>query len=356
MDGKELTYYIQGQVFDEVGLIAFSFEKLSLLSTPQWEREIWTFITEWFSAKDTLEVKTSGSTGKPKSILIKKAHMAAGAKATIEFLDLKARDISLLCLPVKYIAGKMMVVRSLVGGLDLHSVEPSSRPSFDHLDRVDFCAMVPMQVKSLLEVSGVARLEKIRNLIIGGGFLPDGLEDQLMSLSTNVWQTYGMTETITHIAMRRINGAMRSAYYSTLPDVHVELDDRDCLVITSKRIGVETLATNDVCELDAKGRFRILGRIDNVVNSGGVKIFPEEIEQKLQGFTGREFYISGLPDETLGEKLVISIQGGPELNREAFYLWKEIEKRLTGYEIPREIIFKEKLEKTSSGKIIREKY
>jgi O-succinylbenzoic acid--CoA ligase len=144
-----------------------------------------------------------------------------------------------------------------------------------------------------------------------------------------------------------------SDYYSPLPGVEIALDDRSCLVISSPSIGVELLATNDACELNQNGQFRILGRIDNVVNSGGVKLFPEVIEQKLQGFTDKEFYLSGLPDDTLGEKLVIYIQGGQQQNREAFFLWKEMEKRLTGFELPKEIIFKESFEKTISGKIIR---
>jgi O-succinylbenzoic acid--CoA ligase len=328
-------------------------EKLSVLSTPQWEREIWSFIMEWFSAADSIEVKTSGSTGKPKSIPILKEHMAASAKATIQFLGLKPGDIALLCLPVKYIAAKMMIVRALVGGLDLHFVEPSSAPYLEKLDRIDFAAMVPLQVKAVLERQGAGQLEKIGNLIIGGGFVPIGLEKQLKDLKSNIWQTYGMTETVTHIAMRRINGPQASAFYTPLPGVNVSLDERDCLVIDAEQIGVAGLETNDVCELESEGMFRVLGRIDNVVNSGGVKLIPEVIEQKLQGFIEKEFYVAGLPDDTLGERLVIYIQGGQEMNREAFFLWEEMEKRLTGYEIPKEIIFKEGFEKTVSGKIIR---
>lgn len=353
MHSKPTTYRIQNNPFDQQGLVAFCMEKLSALSTPQWEREIWTFMLNWFFAEDSMEVQTSGSTGKPKTIRIRKEHMIASARATIEFLGLKRGTVSLLCLPMKFIAGKMMVVRSLVGGWDLHFVEPSSNPSLENPDEIDFCAMIPMQVKSVLDLSGIVQLEKIKNLIIGGGFMPPGLEENLKGLKSNIWQTYGMTETITHIAMRRISGPDPSGYYAPLPGVKVISDERGCLVIDAEQIGVKSLATNDVCEMDAKGRFRVMGRIDNVVNSGGVKLFPELIEQKLQGFTEREFYVAGQPDSTLGEKLVLYIQGGPEMNREAYYLWQEIEKRLTGYDIPKEIIFKERFEKTISGKIIR---
>jgi O-succinylbenzoic acid--CoA ligase len=354
MNKHPMSYRVAGKRFSEPEILALAYEKLSVLTTPQWERDIWSFITQWFSADHELEVTTSGSTGNPKTVSIKKDLMRASARATLSFLELKPGHTALLCLPVKYIAGKMMIVRALEGELDLHFVEPATLPDFDNLERIDFCAMVPMQVKSVLDAKGQAYLERIQKLIIGGGFLLPGLKEKLQAVHTEIWQTYGMTETITHIAMRKLNGKQASEYYAPLPGVATDVDESGCLAISCSYLDLADLQTNDLVEINADGSFKVLGRIDNVVNSGGVKLLPEVIEQKLQGFTDREFYVAGLPDEHFGERPVLYVQGGSEMNREAFYLWKEIEKRLTGYEIPKEIIFKESFEKTVSGKIIRD--
>jgi O-succinylbenzoic acid--CoA ligase len=353
MNNQQKSYRIAGKKFSRPELLAVAYEKLSVLGTPQWEREIWSFLTQWFSSDDTIDVITSGSTGMPKEIQIKKEHMKASARATVAFLGLSPGNTSLLCLPVRYIAGKMMIVRALESGLDLHFVEPSSMPDLEKFDRIDFSAMVPIQVKSLIEAHGMGYLEKIRNLIIGGGFLLPGMEDQIRQMTTAVWQTYGMTETITHIALRRLNGEQASEYYSPLPGVKLGVDQYSCLQIECSYLGINHLQTKDLVEINEEGDFKIRGRVDNVINSGGVKLFPEQLEKKLEGFLESEYFLGGMPDDRLGERLVLLIESEKEFDKQVFYLWKEIERRLSGYRIPKEIIFLKEFVRTGNGKINR---
>lgn len=278
--------------------------------------------------------------------------MKASAKATLDFFNLKRGDSALLCLPVKYIAGKMMIIRALSGGLDLRFSEPLSIPDLSNLEQVTFSAMVSLQVSGLLETNaGIDQLNKIQTLLVGGSFLPSELEKKLKTINTKIWQTYGMTETITHIALREVNGSNASEWYKPLPGVEINSDERGCLVIDAKHLGVDQLSTNDLAEINAKGEFRILGRIDNVVISGGVKLHPEPIEHKLQGFIPYEFFIAGQPDSKLGERLVLIIEGS--LSQEERHLWESIRQILSGYEIPKAIIFTPQFIRTENGKIKR---
>ena len=351
---EQSPYRISGQSFDLFGLKSFCLEKISVLGTPLWEREIWSFILQWLDTGDAIQVQTSGSTGKPKNISLQKKYMIASAKATLAFFELDHHDSALLCLPVKYIAGKMMIIRALVGGMELQFVEPSTHPDLTEIANISFAAMTPMQlVNSLAAQDSSSDLEKIKTLIVGGAALPPGLEPKLEQLKTTIWQTYGMTETITHIALRKVNGDNSSEWYQCLPGVTVVQNADKCLEISCPGIGIEKLVTNDIVDLNSDSRFKVLGRTDNVVNSGGVKLFPEVIEQKLQSVLHYPFFLSGLTDEILGERLVLFIESDHPQQETIDDIWLDIKSVLSGYEIPKEIIFKKEFKRTLSGKIIR---
>ena len=227
------------------------------------------FISDWKSASPYLEVQTSGSTGTPKRIMVRKEQMVNSARLTCDYLGLRQGDKALLCMPLRYIAGKMMVVRSLVAGLDLVIREPSGHPMADIDMPLRFAAMIPLQVYNTLQVPEEReRLCQIDILIIGGGSIDHELETRIQELPICVYSTYGMTETLSHIALRRLNGPDASPYYTPFPSVKLSLSTDDTLIIDAPLVTDETLVTNDVAELLPDGRFRILGRKDNIINSG----------------------------------------------------------------------------------------
>ena len=271
------------------------------------------FLAQWNDTSDVIEVHTSGSTGKPKRLLVEKLRMVNSARITCDFLGLKEGDTALLCMPLDYIAGKMVVVRSLVSHLHLISVMPSSHPLKDVTQPIDFAAMVPLQVySSLQEPAERERLMSIRHLIIGGGAIDDSLESQLQQFPNAVWSTYGMTETLSHIALRRISGENSSLWYSPLDGVDVSLSSDSCLEIYSPQVNPEKLHTNDIAELrtlpDGSKEFRILGRKDNVIDSGGIKIQAEEVERLLRPHLSCGFIITKMADARLGEAVTLLIE------------------------------------------------
>ena len=265
------------------------------------------FLAEWHDDSPTLLVHTSGSTGEPKPLLVEKRRMEASAEITCRFLGLHRGGTALLCMPLDYIAGKMMVVRALTQGLRLVSVNPASHPLQHPLptETIDLAAMVPLQVWSTLQVAEERqRLLQIRHLLIGGGAVSDELAEALQDLPNHIWSTYGMTETLSHIALRRLNGPTRSDWYTPLDGVHVSLSDDGCLIIDAPAVHDGPLTTNDIAELK-DGRFRILGRKDNVICSGGIKIQIEEVERLLQPHLHTPFMITKAPDMKLGEQVVL---------------------------------------------------
>lgn len=271
------------------------------------------FLAQWNDTSDVIEVHTSGSTGKPKRLLVEKRRMVNSARITCDFLGLKEGDTALLCMPLDYIAGKMVVVRSLVSHLHLISVMPSSHPLKDVTQPIDFAAMVPLQVySSMQEPAERERLLSIRHLIIGGGAIDDSLESQLQQFPNAVWSTYGMTETLSHIALRRISGENSSLWYSPLEGVDVSLSSDSCLEIFAPKVNPEKLHTNDIAELrtlpDGSKEFRILGRKDNVIDSGGIKIQAEEVERLLRPHLSCGFMITKVSDARLGEAVTILIE------------------------------------------------
>ena len=265
------------------------------------------FLAQWNDASPTMEVRTSGSTGTPKLIYIEKERMRASARMTCDFLGIKPADTALLCMPLDYIAGKMMVVRALERNLKLLSVEPSGHPLADNTlsnlneSIVHLAAMVPLQVWNTLQVPEEReRLCHIKHLIIGGGAIPRELEQELRTLPINVWSSYGMTETLSHIALRRIS----EDYYSPLPDISLSQDQDDCLIINAPSLCAQTLYTNDIVRFHGKDHFQIIGRRDNTICSGGIKIQIEQVEAWLQSIGIDNIMVTYREDKALGQALV----------------------------------------------------
>lgn len=271
------------------------------------------FLSEWNNDASTVLVHTSGSTGKPKPMRVEKARMMNSARITCNFLGLKADDTVLLCMPLDYIAGKMVVVRSLERGMRLINEKPCGHPlsrqalidAAGELPHIDFAAMVPMQVYNSLQVPDEReRLMEIGDLIIGGGAIDEEMEQALSAFPNRVWSTYGMTETLSHIALRRLNGTEASPWYTPFESVSISLNSDGCLVIDAPLVHDGVLVTNDRAEI-SHNRFRILGRKDNVIDSGGIKIQTEEVESKLKQVLTQPFVITKLPDKRFGEAVVL---------------------------------------------------
>jgi O-succinylbenzoic acid--CoA ligase len=273
----------------------------------EFAQEVSRFMQEWQSAEPEVEVHTSGSTGVPKRLRVEKRRMRASARATCDFLGLQPADTALLCMSVQYIAGKMMVVRALERGLRLTLAPPSGRP-FQGLEDAafSFVAMTPMQVYNTLQQPAECQaLRRTRHLLIGGGAIDARLAGALKDFPHAVWSSYGMTETLSHIALRRLNGPTATEWYTPLPGVEVRVDAGATLVIRAPRVCADELHTHDLAEMNPSGQFRILGRTDNVINSGGVKIQIEEVEACLRTHLADAFQVTSCPDAKFGEAVVL---------------------------------------------------
>lgn len=324
----------------------------SEIAVAGWEKNLYDFIGEWLSESPIIEVQTSGSTGSPYTFRVEKKKMVESAKRTGDFLDLKKNEKALLCLPLSFIAGKMMVVRAFVLGLDLFTVKPSSKP-LDDLDfELAFTALTPMQLHYSLQVEdGLSKVNRIDKLILGGGGIGHELLNKINTLKTKVWHTYGMAETLTHVAMKRLNGHNPDDHFRALPGVTFQKDDRGCLVITAPWLSDQEIVTNDLVELHNETTFDFSGRLDNVINSGGIKISPEAIESKLAPHLNERFIITGLPDEILGQKITLVIEGKETPQKQILGMMDKA--GLSGYDRPGEIRFMYHFPQTESGKIIR---
>ena len=315
-------------------------------------RKVEAFIAEWNNADDRVLVHTSGSTGQPKPMWASKRLMANSARMTCDFLHLQPGDTALLCLPVEYIAGKMVVVRAMVRQLQLVIKAPQAHPLAGMHHAPTFAAMVPMQVTSSLNNAHERQLlADIRQLIIGGGAIDETLEKELRDFPNNVWSTYGMTETLSHIALRKINGKDADQWYTPFDHVNIATDHRGCLTIHAPLVCDNSLTTNDMVEIHPDGRrFRIIGRVDNVINSGGVKIHIEQVEERLRNAVDVPFAITKRRDPLLGEMVVMLVQ-----STELDALRQCCEQCLPAYWRPRLFISVDKIPTTDTGKPARKR-
>ncbi|XOV68149.1 MAG: AMP-binding protein [Fluviicola sp.] len=302
------------------------------------------FVEQWNNSDDFFQVKTSGSTGKPKTIHILKSHARASANMTGSFLGLYKNLNALLCLSPETIAGKMMIVRALEWKLHLHVVAPSSDPFENIKKRMHFVAMVPYQVLRTIENSS-EKFHEHMQLIIGGGPIAPTLEKQIQALPCTAYHTFGMTETISHIALRNIS--LQSKRFRLLTGVTAKIVHGK-MHITAPHLGVKDLVTNDSVEFYGDREFEWRGRLDFVINSGGIKIHPEEVEDKLSQLFDVPFFVVGIPDDQLGEKLVLCLESAPfPISK------KELETLLPKYHVPRSVFFFPEFVYTKSGKINR---
>lgn len=318
----------------------------SLLTAPKYA-ELASFLDEWFSTSSFIELQTSGSTGAPKKILVEKKRMINSALMTCSFLGLKESMRSLLAMPLKYIGARMVVVRSLAVGMDLVCTKPSMHP-MSELDRpVDFAALTPSQASASLEdPKQAALLAECGCLILGGGAVSSELQTGLSSFKGAVWSTYGMTETLSHVALRRLNGDSADEWYRPLDGVQVGTDERGALFIDAPRIAPVRVQTNDLAQISEDGGFKILGRIDNIINSGGVKIQLEAVEEALAKVISSPFMAVGAPDPVYGESCTLLIEGdGLGLTHESneFHV-------LDRYARPKHVFSVDSLPRTGSGK------
>lgn len=311
------------------------------------------FYKVWNDGCDTLVVHTSGSTGPPKSLLVEKRRMVASAKMTCDFLCLKKGDTALLCMSLDYIAGKMMAVRALVRGLRLVEMEPTGHPMADEAVRhlhFDLAAMVPLQVYNTLQVpEEKVKLMQVRHLLIGGGPLDERLEKELRLFPNHVWATYGMTETLSHVAMRKVNGEDASPWFEPMPGVELSVNNDNCLVVNAPQVCEEILTTRDIVEMHPDGkRFKVVGRVDNVACCGGLKIQLEKVEELLLPHLRQPFLIAKEKDEKFGEILVLVVEGEPHKEIEGI-----VDNILPLYWKPKKTVFVKQLPMTETGKPIR---
>jgi O-succinylbenzoic acid--CoA ligase len=348
------TLCINGKQYqsDELGQFAVALTQ----SDEVWQKDSGSFILEWLSPKPEILVHTSGSTGEPRLISHSKLAMLESATATGKILGLQPGQTALLCLSTKTIAGMMMVVRAMHFRMNLIFVPPTGSPlqQLSADTQIDFAAMVPAQVfNSLNDEKDAGMLSRIQQLIIGGGEISKSLEERIMAMPNLVYATYGMTETITHIALRRISGDLRSESFTALPGINLSSDERGCLVIEAPKIIKQPVITNDLVKFTGPFSFIWLGRYDNVINRGGQKIFPEAIERKIAGHINCRFFVTGVPDEKFGE-IPVLVMETPHLSaQEETELLGIIKKLCSREEAPVEVFTVKAFVETESGKVNR---
>ncbi|MGE6397852.1 AMP-binding protein [Chryseobacterium scophthalmum] len=314
------------------------------------EKKVIFFLKEWFSESKTVKVQTSGSTGIPKIIEVEKEKMLNSAKMTCSFLNLKEGDTALICLPIEYISGKMMVVRAITRKLKLIISDPSLKPLENLNENIDFCAMTPLQVENSLD-----KIHFIKNLIIGGASVSESLKKKISQTLlpsnslTQIYETYGMSETLSHIALKKTYPT-QDEYFNVFDGIEISTDERNCLKISAPQLNSEILQTNDLVEIKNQNQFKFLGRIDNVINSGGAKIFPEQLEALVKKEIPNEVVFLGIKDESLGQKLILIVEGFESENLKSQISNLKFEK---SFHKPKEIIFIEKIPRTPNGKVNR---
>jgi o-succinylbenzoate---CoA ligase len=339
---------INGIPYSHDELLALCKHKINV--GPKWEQELYSFIQLWGFGKGDIPLQTSGSTGSPKTVVFERSAFEASAMATLSFFGLKQGDKVLLCLPAQYVAARLMVVRAFVGQLNLVVMEPTSNPLSVLTQVVDFAALVPLQVKSAIDTCADA-FRRVNQLIIGGSAVSAALKEKLGDVPSQCWETYGMTETLTHVAAKAINGPQKSNFFSALPGVLFSVDDRGCLVVDVPRIASTSIVTNDVVLLIGNDRFEWVGRVDNVINSGGVKIQPEMVATKITRLFDRSFELLGIADERLGQKLVMVVEGGTDgIDFDLLFANCGLER----FELPKQVFSIAEFPRSAAGKVLRQ--
>lgn len=305
------------------------------------------FLEEWHGAGNTIRVHTSGSTGKPKTIDLEKDFVAASARRTNHFFGIDEWSRLHSCVSADFIGGKMMAVRSTLASCSFTYEKPSNN-ALDNVtqdEKIDLLAVVPSQMLHILERRAV--LPEIRNIIIGGSAIHPGLREKICESGLNAYETYGMTETASHIALRHIDPSTQ--YFTTLPGITVALDARECIVI---RYGDgKEIITNDLGRLASEREFMIDGRVDDVIVTGGKKLNPHDVERRLRPILPGEYIVTSVPDEKWGEMVVLKMEG--RCDTDDARLISLMKETLQPWEVPKRILHVERLERTPNGKLKR---
>jgi o-succinylbenzoate---CoA ligase len=347
----------QRLILDNVSYLLSDIQQDNFQQSKNSETSALTFCRDWLNGKENFILQTSGSTGSPKKISVTRDQLQTSAKITVDYLGLKKEDTALVCIDVRYIAGIMMLVRSLETGMDMYVVEPTANPfaGISSSTKIDFAALVPYQVQAILKSDNKHRFNE-GVCLIGGAPLPKKTIDELQLFSGAFYATYGMTETLSHIALQRLNGENPEKYFQVLTGISIRVDERGCLVIHAPHLNPDPIKTNDLVELIDHNKFIWLGRADTIINSGGVKIIPEKIERVLELIFEQleiknRFFITGLPHSELGEAVSLLIEG-EKLSEDKEQLIVELTKTNLGkYEIPKSIQYTSSFAQTETGKI-----
>ncbi|WP_460677403.1 AMP-binding protein [Hymenobacter coalescens] len=328
-----------------------------------YEARVLAFCRQWLNGVQEFVLTTSGSTGPAQPITLRRSQLVASAQRTMNHLGLGVGQHMLVCLNCEFIGGLMMLVRAFEYGLHLTITEPVSDP-FALLPpeaEFDFASFVPLQLRTVLAHGHAPRLERLQAILIGGAAVDYSLTQLSGALQVPLYHTYGMTETCSHIALRRLNGPEASAYYRVLPGLHVEQDARGCLAVRGDVTNQELIQTNDLVRFDEHDhhRFEWLGRVDFVINSGGVKVAAEKVEQVLEvalaelGHAGRRAFVTGQPDERLGQQVTAIVEGAPLSAADWDAVLALLRERLGRYELPRAVHYADQFGQTASGKLDR---
>lgn len=317
----------------------------------EFERQVFDFCQKWKDGQTHFEFMTSGSTGVPKPILISREAMIASANMTGQWLKLTPNDHALLCLPVNYIAGAMVLVRALVLKLNLILVEPSINPLKDFSPiSIQLASFVPNQWYTLIKegVDLSSYFSNSKGVLLGGAGLSPWLLDQTSSMQFPVYLTYGMTETVSHVAFQSLS-LVRTDCFELLPSIEFEVSANSCACFKGDVTQSKWIETKDIVELVDFNQFKLIGRTDRVINSAGRKIQAEKVERELFGLIPeRLFFIGNLPDESLGQKVVLFVEGVAKIDESVLRSTS-----LESWEIPKQVVYLPKFETTASGKMDR---
>lgn len=362
MTGSTRFFILNGKVIEHEALKSGELD-IEKVAADDFENNTLVFARDYLQGRGTFTVYTSGSTGYPKPIEIKRNQMCISAMSTVKTLGLTQGDMALVCINTAYIGGKMMLVRGFEAGLKLNVVSPVSNPlkNLNFPEKIDFTALVPLQLETILTESPdkIPYLNQMKAIILGGAPVNKLLEEMVQQLEVPVYSTYGMTETVSHIALKRLNGKERQDYFETFPVVNIGQDERGCLTIHSILTNLQTIVTNDIVEIIDHNKFRWIGRIDNVINSGGVKILTEELEKKVGSVLNElsishPFFIGSLPDDKLGQQVALFMEDKEKSSTKFEHILGELlRKNLSKYEVPKTIIYLDKFIYTETGKIKR---
>lgn len=349
-----------GIYFDNGNYLDWETVKTVALNDKTEHSKVLSFCQQWLQGQEFFSLHTSGSTGSPKMNQIHRRRMVASAKATAQALGLQANDNALVCLNTDYIAGKMMLVRCMEIGMNAYLVPPTANPleNINHQTKWHFCGFVPLQIQQLIDQQNEDYFRFAKAIIVGGAPVSNSLATQINRFEAPVYATYGMTETVSHIALKRLNGTEKKDFYTLLPNIDIGQDTRGCLTVCAAVTDFETIVTNDLVRLINKQDFEWIGRADNIINSGGVKVQAEKIEQVVGLFMqektlNNRFFITSMADERLGQKIVLIIEGTVWEKTQIDMLIDFLKTKLGKYEMPKNILFKPFFAETPTGKIIR---